>query len=283
VNSSADWIDHNGALVRADNSILTAGNRGFRYGDGLFETLLVQNGRIRLNDYHFQRLFSGLHQLKFVIPAFLTAEGLEASILRLCNRNGHTSLARVRLTLYRGDGGLYDPQTLHPHYLIESWALTPADIALNANGLVIDVFPDGRKACDGLANLKSSNFLLYVLAALYAKEHRLNDCLVLNSFQRLADSTIANLFYVKDRKIYTPPLSEGVVAGVMRRFLVSSLPGMGLPILEQPVTAEDLQEADEVFLTNALRGIRWVGTFRTSRYSGGLSRDLYNQLIKELT
>ena len=282
MNSSADWIDHNGALLRAESPILTAGNRGFRYGDGLFETLLVQNGRIRLRDYHFERLFSGLRQLKFVLPAFFSAESLEAGILRLCNRNGHSALARVRLAIYRGNGGLYDSETIHPHYLIESWALTRADIALNTNGFFIDVYLDGWKACDSLANLKSSNFLLYVLAALYAKEHRLNDCLVLNSHQRLADSTIANLFYVKDNQLYTPSLSEGVVAGVMRRFLLSSLPGIGLPIHEQPVTVEDLQDADEIFLSNALRGIRWVGTFRTSRYPGDLSRDIYHQLINQL-
>jgi branched-chain amino acid aminotransferase len=282
VNTSTDWIDHNGTLLPAGNPILTAGNRGFRYGDCLFETLLVKDGRIRLRNFHFDRLFHGIDRLQFKVPAFFTPEGLETSILELCKRNGHLALARVRLSIYRGDGGLYDPATLTPHYLIESWALSPPDIAFNENGLVVDIYPDGIKSCDGLANLKSSNFLLYVLAALYAKEHRLNDCLVLNSHQRIADSTIANLFYIKDRHLCTPPLSEGGVAGVMRRFLLASLPAAGFNAREQPVTAEDLLDADEVFLTNAIRGIRWVGSFRTSQYTGEFSRMIYNQLIKEL-
>jgi len=282
VTSATEWINHNGAWLPAGSPVLRAGNRGFRYGDGLFETLLVLDGRIRLNDYHFDRLFAGLGHLRFDIPPAFSPENLQASILQLCERNGHTTLARVRLTIYRGNGGLYDPETNEPQYLIESWSLTPRDVALNEAGLTIDLYPDGMKPCDGLANLKSNNFLLYVLAALYAKERRLDDCLVLNHHRRLADSTIANLFYVKDQHIYTPPLSEGAVAGVMRRFLLTSLPGAGFSVAEQPIRAEDLLDADEVFLTNAIKGIRWVGQFRTSGYTGAFARSIYNQLIKGL-
>lgn len=281
MNSSA-WIDHNGALLPANSGILKATNRAFHYGDGLFETLMVRNGRIRLGDAHFDRLFAGMNQLRYVIPSQFTREGVEASLLQLCERNGHLSLARVRLTIYRGDGGLYDPEDLHPRYLIESWPLSPADIGLNEKGLAIGIYSDGIKSCDLLANIKSTNFLLYAVAALYAKEHGLDDCLVRNSHGRLADSTIANLFYCKDRQVYTPPLSEGCVAGVMRRFLLSALPDAGFPVHERPVTGEDLQEADEVFLSNAIRGIRWVQTFRKYRYAHDLSRTIHDQLIKAL-
>lgn len=279
---SPDWINHNGVLLPSGEPVLTAGNRGFRYGDGLFETILVQNGHIRLRDYHFDRLFTGVGLLRFTIPSHFTRESLERQILQLCERNGHSALARVRLVVFRGEGGLYDPITLLPYYLIESWPLTPADIRLNENGLIIDIYPAGIKSCDAIANLKSNNFLLYVLAALYAREHRLDDCLVLNSHQRLADSTIANLFYVKDRQFYTPPLSEGGVAGVMRRFLLATMPAAGFPVHEKPVTAGDLLYADEVFLTNAVKGIRWVGTFRNARYVHVLSGTIYDQLIREI-
>jgi branched-chain amino acid aminotransferase len=282
VNSTADWIDHDGVLQRTGSPILTAGNRAFRYGDGLFETLLVRNGQIRLANLHFERLFAGIGLLRFTIPGTFTPQRLRTSILRLCEQNGFSALARVRLTIYRGDGGLYDPESLNPHYLIESWPLTITDIGPNANGLHVDIYPDGFKSCDPLANLKSNNFLLYVLAALYARENQLDDCLVQNDHGGLADSTIANLFYIKDRIVYTPPLSEGGIAGVMRRHLLTTLPEAGFTVLEQPTRAVDLLDADEVFLTNAIRGIRWVGIFRTSQYTGILTRTIYNQLIKEL-
>ena len=279
MNSPIAWIDHNGTLLPTGGPILKATNRSFRYGDGLFETLLVQNGRIRLRNYHFARLFAGLEQLRFIIPSSFTRESLGAGILQLCSKNTHASLARVRLTVYRGDGALYDPGQLH--YLIESSPLAPADIIPDTTGLTIGLYPDGLKSCDTLSNLKSNNFLLYALAALYAKEHRFDDCLVLNTHGRLADSTIANLFYLKDGQVYTPSLTEACVAGVMRRHLLSTLPTAGFSVHEQPVTAEDLLSADEVFLTNAVRGIRWVKTFRSSHYVGDLSRSVFNQLIKE--
>lgn len=280
MNPSADWIDHNGVLFRTDSPVITAGNRGFRYGDGLFETLLVRNGRIRLLDSHFERLFSGIRHLQ--LKTRLTPQFLEARILHLCHENAHSNLGRIRLVVYRGDGGLYDPQEPEAHYLIESSPLTPPDIEWNDHGLRIDTFPDGRKSCDPLANLKSNNFLLYVLAALYAKNTSLNDCLVLNQYHRIADSTIANVFFIKNREIITPPLSEGGVAGVMRQYLLRTLPGAGFPVHERPVLAEELLDADEVFLTNAIKGIRWVGSFRTSQYSSTLSRAIYDQLITPL-
>jgi branched-chain amino acid aminotransferase len=148
---------------------------------------------------------------------------------------------------------------------------------------VIGVFPHGRKACDSLANLKSGNFLLYALGARYALDHRLDDCLVLNTHERMADSCIANLFYTNKGMIYTPPLSEGCVAGVMRRFLLDRLPAWGFPIAEQPVTRGDLDDADEIFLTNALKGIRWVGDFEgKSRYRLSIVRDIAERMSKEL-
>lgn len=282
MNSPGDWIDHNGALLPADSGIFKAANRGFRYGDGLFETMLVRNGQIRLKEAHFDRLIAGMDRLQYVIPNHFTREGLETSVLQLCKQNGHSALVRVRLTIYRADGGLYDPEDLHPRYLIESSSLSPADIDLNEKGLIVDIYPDGIKSCDSLANIKSNNFLVYAIAALYAREYRLDDCLVQNNHGRLADSTIANLFYSKDRQLYTPSLAEGCVAGVMRRFLLSTLPAAGFPVHERPVTIGDLLDADEVFLSNAIRGIRWVQTFRTSRYTGHLSRTIHNQLIKVL-
>ena len=180
------------------------------------------------------------------------------------------------MAVFRDEGA--DPISSTPHYIIESWPL-PGEPALNDKGLVIDVFPDGRKACDTLANLKSNNYLLYILATLYAQKHALDDCLVLNSRNRLADSTIANLFYVSKGQFFTPPLSEGGVAGVMRRHLLENMPRAGFPVVERSVTAEDLLNADELFLTNAIRGIRWVSSFRAAKFTNSLTTSLYNQLI----
>jgi branched-chain amino acid aminotransferase len=265
-------------MLRSGTPLLTAANRSFRYGDGLFETMMVRDGRLCLCSYHFDRLFSGMQFLQFAIPDAFGREKLEAQILGLCVQNGNPPHSRVRMVVFRSEGATSDPLPATPHYLIESWPL-PEEPGLNDKGLTIGVFPDGRKACDALANLKSNNYLLYVLAALYAQKHALDDCLVLNSRDRIADSTIANLFYVSKGQFFTPPLSEGCVAGVMRRHLLENMPRAGFSIQEKILTPDDLLKADEIFLTNAIRGIRWVGSFQTRQFTNQLTAKVYKQLI----
>jgi branched-chain amino acid aminotransferase len=270
----SNFINFNGKILPSDTTILTADNRGFRYGDGLFETIRVADGRILLENYHFERLFGGVRLLQFDgIPSF-TAENLAGQILELCKINGHSAQARVRLVTFRGNGGLYDPVDHFPNYIIQSWSLDPRNSELNKEGMVIDIFPDGQKSCDVYASLKSNNYLVYVMAALYARQKGVDDCLVLNSYNRIADSTIANLFYCRQGLIYTPPLTEGGVAGVMRRHLLEVLPKAGFSVREKATTREDLENAEEVFLTNALKGIKWVKSFGSATYGCQLSTSI---------
>ena len=274
-------MNFDGAVLPAGQNVLTADNKGFRYGDGLFETMLAGGGRIRLGPYHFERLLSGMRTLRFEPPAQF-ASAIERQILELCVINGHTGHSRVRLTVFRGDGSLTDITDTFPHYIIQSspWPAGPS--GWSAEGLVIDIFAGGCKACDVYATLKSNNYLLYSLAAMYGRDQGLDDCLVLNSHGRLTDSTIANLFYIKDHRFYTPPLSEGCVAGVMRRYLLEALPRAGYSVQEQPVNPEELAGADEVFLTNALRGIRWVRAFRGITYGNRLAAAVHEQIIQKM-
>jgi branched-chain amino acid aminotransferase len=279
MNTSPLWINYNGSLPPSGTPFLDAGSRAFRYGDGLFETMLVQKDQIRLAGYHFDRLFSGMGFLRFAIPPGFTRERLTREVLELCDRNGGLSLSRVRLVVFRNEGGIFDGANSDPHYVIESWPLPENAPELPPKDLVIDVFPEGRKACDPLANLKSNNYLLYLLAARYAGEYRLDDCLVLNSRDTLADTVIANLFYFREGRCYTPPLSDGGVAGVMRRHLLAAMPGAGFTVEEKTVTVPDLLAADEVFLSNAIRGIRCVAAFRETRYTNILTTTLYQKLF----
>ena len=154
-------INYNGEFYRAGSPVLTVSNRGTRYGEGLFETMLVQDGRIRLGNYHFDRLFAGMRLLRLELPPSFTPESLREQILDLCSRNGHLAFARVRLMVFRGEGHLFDTADNFAQYVIESSALVAEQILFNKDGLRLGVYPEGRKACDPLANLKSNNFLLY--------------------------------------------------------------------------------------------------------------------------
>ena len=271
-------ICFNGRIVRGNEPHLLVSNRGYRYGDGLFETMKVVKGIILSEVYHFERLFGGLSLLKFTVPKLFTTEKLAEDILHLCKKNECENLARVRLSVFRGNGGLYDEDRT-PGYIIECWPLNVSVNRLNENGLVIDIFPDAQKSCDKFSNLKSANFLPYSMAAQYARENKLNDSLILNTSNRIADSTVANVFIEKDGIIITPALKEGCVNGVMRRSLVEKLRAMSYELREAELTINDLQTADEVFLTNAINGIRWVRQFRDKIYTNEKTVDIYNRFI----
>lgn len=274
-------ICFNGKIIPADEPVLLASNRGYRYGDGLFETMKVAEGKILLSDHHFERLFAGLALLQFEIPRLFLRQKTEDEIVSLCKKNNCEDLARVRLSVFRGNGGLYD-EDKGLQYLIECWPLTESVSKLNENGLVIDVFPGAEKSCDKFSNLKSANFLPYSMAALYAKEKKLNDCLVLNTTGGIADSTIANLFIIKNAIVITPGLEEGCVNGVMRQYLLQKMQAADCAVQEATLSVNDILVADEVFLTNAIHGIRWVRQFRDMSYGNVKTVEIYNRFIKTI-
>ena len=275
------FICLNGKILRAEDPVLLASNRGYRYGDALFETMKVASKNILLEAYHFERLFAGLQLLQFEMPKLLTREKLCKEVLLLAEKNNCGNLARIRLSVFRGNGGVYDEERT-PQYLIECWPLNESLNRLNENGLVIDVFPAARKSCDSFSHLKSANYLPYTMAAIYAKANKLNDCLVLNTDGNIADATIANVFLIKEGVIITPGPDQGCVNGVMRRHLLEKMKDAGYSIQENPVSVSTLEEADEVFLTNAISGIRWVKQFRDNVYSNNLTVEIYNRFIKTI-
>jgi len=256
-------------------------SRSLKYGDGVFETLMTNKGIIQLREYHFERLFYGMKTLQFEIPKYFTPIYLEDKILELCRKNKHNSFTRVRLMVFRGGNGLYDYKRNLPDYIIQTWNVEHSQ-ELNSNGLTIDIYPGAKKTCDKFANLKTNNFLPYVMAGLYAKQSKVNDCIVLNCFDRVCDTTIANIFIIKNDIIYTPPLSEGCIAGVMRRFIIEKLIESNFNIIEKLLTIDELENADEVFVTNSIKGIRWVKQFRNIEYRNKNLKEIHTLIQSEL-
>ncbi|HEV8286370.1 MAG TPA: aminotransferase class IV [Chitinophagaceae bacterium] len=270
-----EFVNVNGEILSSGFAFVRTDNRSYRYGDGLFETMKAKNKKIILGDLHFERLYKSLSLLKFDIPAFFSQQNLETQILELCQKNNCEELARIRLSISRGNGSLYKSDEKF-QYIIECSPLKHETDELDEGGLIIDVFPFARKSCDAFANIKSASHLPYVMAARFVKENKLNDCLLLNTYERICDSTIANLFWVKDEMISTPPLSEGCIAGVMRRYLMQCAQGTRYKVQEKPCEVKDLENADGIFLTNAIQGIKQVKRFRDKVYSKKIK--IYNDL-----
>ena len=276
------YFNYNGKLFTTDTAVISAANRGLRYGDGLFETIKCINGKLLLADEHFARLWKGMGVLQVEIPKHFAPDKLEEAIIALAKKNGHEATARVRLTVIRGDGGLYDAINHFPNYSIETWALINSDTkkaALNSNGLVLGIYTEVKKSCDILSNLKHNNYLPYVMAALFAKKQKWNDAIVLNSEGRIADTTIANIFMIKDRQVFTPALEEGCVAGVMRKAVIKRLRADSWELTEKPVTIEDIMNADEIFLTNSIYDIRWVQRIGDKEYGSAITQKIYTAIL----
>jgi branched-chain amino acid aminotransferase len=283
-----NYLNLDGSILPSDQPVLTADNRGYRYGDGLFETMKLVKQKICLGNYHFNRFFNGLQLLGFEIPTGLTADILTDQVFELCKKNQCDELARIRMSAFRGNGGLYEGDN-KLHYLIECKPLSIDSNQWNENGLLIGIYTDARKSSDAFSHLKSANYLPYVMGAKHSQANEWNDCLVLNQEGRIADATIANVFMVKDGIIFTPSLSEGCVDGVMRKYLLESLnvdpgnyQGVKPNVEEKPITIEYILNADEVFLTNAVTGIRWVKQLQDKTYGHSRTSRIYNQFIKTI-
>lgn len=267
-------------MCPVNEPVLLSSNRAYRYGDGLFETMRLKYGNMVLGKYHFSRLFESMALLKYVIPPQLDQATLEHNIIELSHLNNCTSGARIRLSVFRGNGSLSEAGN-QAEYIIECEKLEHS-YSLNETGLRIDIFPFAQKSRDAFSNLKSASYLQSVMASLFAAEHQLDDCILLNCLDEIAETSISNIFIVQDEKILTPGPSEGCVHGVMRRYLIEVLQDTGYDIEETRITAEDLVQADEVFLTNSIRGIQWVGHFRDKNYGNKLTTTLFNRFIRTI-
>ena len=271
---------YNDRFIPSGDPAISANSRAVRYGDGLFETIRMQNGKLLLSDLHFNRLFNGLKLLRFFIPVHFTPDYITALILELCKKNNTGNAARIRLAVLRGNGDLYNPEDLEPRLLIQCWPIGDHLQQLNENGLIVDICPDSSKSFDHFSHLKSNNYLPYVMAALYARRQFLNDAILLNVHGRICETTISNIFCVKNDTIFTPPLTEGCIDGVMRRYLLNNKGSF--TITERMLTTELLLDADEVFFTNAM-GIRWVENCGGKLFSQPkMSAALHEQLIMPL-
>ncbi|MEI6817317.1 MAG: aminotransferase class IV [Bacteroidota bacterium] len=265
--SSLLFVNYNSQLFPASEYIFNGANRAFRYGDAVFETMKVMNGRIPFYKDHHQRMINAMKYLKMdhERPAFAEKMLLD-DILKTADKNKHSKSGVVRLQVFRNFGGKYAPKQNDCSYLIETEEEPNDGYLLNDKGLKISLFADEWKPIGKLSNIKSSNSLVYVLAGIFKAENKWDDVLILNSRGTLAEAVSSNVFIVKDKEFLTPPLEDGCIDGVMRKQLIGIIKSQKRKLIETSLKQDDLMQADEVFLSNAVQGIRWVSAYRTKRY-----------------
>lgn len=271
---------YNNVFFRSHIPVISGQNRSFRYGDGLFETMRMFKGRIINAHFHFERLLAGMKLLEFEIPSYFSEIYFADKVNELASKNSILENARIRLTVFRGDEGLFEIEKNSTNYLLETFPLS-GNMEFNEEGLALDVIPGITKSCDKFSNIKSNNYLPSIMAARFAKKNGLDDAIILNAFGRVCESSIANIFIVKDEKIFTPPLTEGCVAGVVRRWMLKKLVLQNCRTEEKMLTVEDLLFADELFLTNAIQVIKWVKRFGRKSYGNEKVKEIFQRFIED--
>ncbi len=279
MNTNELYINYNGELLAANEPCITVHNRAFMYGDGVFESMHAYAGEVQFFDRHFHRLENALKVLCIEPNKHITYENIAFEIDRLLKRNKLYNGARVRLTVFRNSTGLYRPIENSAAFVIEANPLNYKFYKLNEKGLTIGLYTELKKPNNKLSAFKTCNAILNVMAGVYAQQHQFDDCLVLNESNEIIEGYHSNLFVVKDSCLYTPPIESGCVDGIMRSVIIKLAHQLKIKVDSHfKVTETHLLNADEIFLTNAVEGIRWVLAYKNRRYFNRIARMLNDAL-----
>lgn len=272
------FVNHNGTFVNADAPLFSINNRAFCYGDALFETIRLAYHQPQFLKEHLQRLKHGMTIFKMHSEVTLDETFVAKAIHDLVEKNNLGADARIRLTVYRNDGGLYTPINNTISYLLQADSIEDNGYVLNTKGYTVDVYTELKKSPSTLSVLKTANSAIYIMAGIYKNAHALDECILMNDKNNITEAISSNIFAVKNGVLYTSPISEGCINGVMRKKIIEIAQTNRIAVYETTITQSVLLGADELFLTNAINGIRWVVAYKQKRYFNDTSKKLVLKL-----
>ncbi len=273
-------INFNGQLRPSEDTFLNHNNRGLRYGDALFESLRVVNGKLFFWEDHYLRLMASMRMLRMEIPMSFTLDFLAEEIQQTLEANHlNHKAARVRITVFRVDGGLYLPQHREVDYIIETHPLEMPFYTLNEAPYEVELYKDFWVNPDLLSTLKTNNKLVHVLGSIFAAENKYDNCLLLNTAKEVVEALQGNLFLVSGTTLKTPPLQSGCLNGIVRKKLIGIVQKLeDYELLETPISPFELQKADELFITNAIVGIQPITKYRKKEFANTVAKALVGKL-----
>ena len=273
-------INLNGITLKREDATLSLKNRGFTYGDSVFETIRVINGKIIFWEDHYFRLMASMRIMRMEIPLNFSPEFLEEQIKEIVTINHlENSGARIRFTVFRREGGFYTPETRDIDFIIEANTLHSSFYLLNPDPYEVELFKDHYVNSGLLSTIKTNNRAVNVLGGIYALENGYQNCLLLNEKKMIVEALNGNIFLVKDKVIKTPPLNEGSLNGIIRKQLISIIKLIdGLELEETSISPFELQKADELFITNVIVGIQPITKYRKKEYVAEIAGELLTKL-----
>ncbi|MFS4455590.1 aminotransferase class IV [Maribacter sp. 2304DJ31-5] len=273
-------VNYNGKLVPKGSKYLNQDNRGLKYGDSLFEAIRVVNGHVYFLEDHYLRLMAAMRILRMEIPMHFTMEFFKGEINKTITENTAPSNAfRVRFTVFRNDGGLYEPNTNTISYIIELAPLEHQFYTLSENAYEVELYKDFYVNNDMLSNLKTNNRIINVVGSIFSRENGYDNCLLLNREKQVVEALNGNIFLVSGTTIKTPPLKDGCLDGILRKKLMGVLDRLdAYECIEASISPFELQKADELFITNTISGIIPVTKYRKKDFSTKVSAELIGKL-----
>ncbi|RZJ30618.1 MAG: aminotransferase class IV [Flavobacterium sp.] len=270
-------INFNGELT--SESVLKTSNRAFLYGDGVFETVRISDGRILFLEDHYFRLMAAMRILRMEIPMHFTMEYFESEILVLAGNQGVSKSARARITVFRNDGGFYLPTERNVSFVISVSALDNQVYEVASGDYEIELYKDFYLSAQLLSTLKTTNKLVHITGSIFADENGYDNCLLMNESKNIVEALQGNIFMLTGNKLVTPPISEGCLNGIMRKQVLSIAKKIdGIEVLEVPISPFDLQKADELFITNVIKGIQPITKYRKKEYATAFSNSLVGKI-----
>jgi branched-chain amino acid aminotransferase len=259
---------HNGQVSGRDAICLGPENRAFRYGDGLFESILIRHGKPVGLQLHLQRLVEGMEILGLdpKLMGFNAAEWhhhLEQVVGKLLI--GQDNVGRMRLSVFRAAGGHYLPTQDAPELIAEVHPL-PADPWILRPPLHVGIAHNFPVMHSALSAVKSLNALPYIMAARYAAAQGLDDAILRSIKGEVVECASSNIFVVLQNRIITPWLGSGCLPGAMRARVMATAQKLGMLVQMQPIQVSRLNDASEIFITNAIQGIQPVGSVAETTY-----------------
>ena len=272
-------INFNGNL-QDNNTVITNNNRAYAYGDGLFETIKAVHGKLLFFEDHYFRLMASMRIMRMEIPMSFTLEFLQDEILKTIKANQlDTATCRVKLQVHRVEGGLYKPESNDVEFIVSVKALDQDFYLLNESDYEVDLFKDFYVSPSLISTLKSNNKALNVVGSIYAKENKLDNCLLINTNKSVVEALNGNVFLVKGNTIKTPPLSDGCLKGIIRKQLIEIINLMEEYTLEEAsISPFEIQKADEMFITNVITGIQPVSKYRKKQFATNVAKALLQKL-----
>ena len=268
-------INFNGELLYPENIKLSLENRAFKYGDAIFETVKVMHKKVVFWEDHYFRLMASMRMLRMKIPMEFTLEFLEQEILKTVAVQDEANTYRIRLNIFRKDGGLYTPKTNNIDFSIE----VKESSYQTKESYSLDVYKDFYNYSGLLSTIKTNNRMLNTLASIFADENDLDNCILLNEKKGVVEVTNANIFVVKGDVIKTPALTEGCIKGITRNKVIEILSkNKELTLEETSISPFEIQKADEVFITNAIIGVQPVTSYKKKTFTTEIGKKIASNL-----